>query len=338
MRLTDLAQQLGRDVEGDGDVLLAAVASLEAAGPGDLSFVRSPRFAAALASSKAAAVIAAADVATGTRPTLRSPQPGLDFARAAELLQPPTRPQPGIDPSAVIEPGAEVSVSASIGPHCAVGGGSRVGAGSVLHANVTLYAGVEVGRDCTLHSGCVLREDTRLGDRVTVHAGAVLGSEGFGYVADERGAWQATPQCGRVVVDDDVEIGARCAIDRAAFGETRLRRGAKLDDAVMIGHGCDIGEDVLIGGQAGLAGSVTLERGAIVMPQAGIVDHVTIGAGAYVGPRCGVISDVAAGARVLGAPHEEYAQQRRIWAALRRLPELLGRVRALERRGTRGSQ
>jgi UDP-3-O-[3-hydroxymyristoyl] glucosamine N-acyltransferase len=133
-----------------------------------------------------------------------------------------------------------------------------------------------------------------------------------------------------------VEIGAHSTIDRAAFGETRLRRGAKLDDGVMVGHGCDIGEDALVGAQVGFAGSVRIGRAAIVMPQAGIVDHTTIGEGAYVGPRSGVTADVAPGARVLGAPHAALSRQKRIWASLRRLPELFRRVRALERRAQRG--
>ncbi|MBW2269675.1 MAG: UDP-3-O-(3-hydroxymyristoyl)glucosamine N-acyltransferase [Deltaproteobacteria bacterium] len=332
MRLAELAERLGREIEGNGDVALAGVASLAEAGLGDLAFVRSPRFADQLAATRAAAVIAAADVETGSLPTLRSPHPGLDFARAARLLEPSPPRVPGVHPSAVLGPGAEVAADVCIGPLCVLGCGARVGAGSVLHANVTLYPGVEVGRDCTLHASCVLREETRLGDRVTVHAGAVLGSEGFGFVANERGRWEATPQRGRVVVEDDVEIGANTVIDRAAFGETRLRRGAKLDAGVIVGHGCDIGEDALVGAQAGLAGSVRLGVGALVMPQAGIVDHVTIGEGAYVGPRSGVVSDVPAGARVLGAPHQALPRQRRIWVALRRLPELLRRVRALERR------
>lgn len=331
IRLAQLAAELGRAVEGDGDVEIGGVASLEAANAGDLTFVRQDRYLRLLAESRATAVIAPPGVDTGKLPVIRSPQPGLDFARAARILVPAARPPAGVHPSAWIDPEAHVDPTAFVGPGCIVGAGARVGSRSVLHANVTLYAGVRVGTDCTLHAGCVLREQTELGDRVVLQAGVVLGTDGFGYAVNEDGRFEAVPQFGRVLLEDDVEIGANATVDRGTLGDTRIRRGAKLDNLVMVAHNCEVGEDAMLVAQAGLAGSVRIGRGAFVLSQAGVADHVCVGDRAYVGPQSGVTSDVPDGGRVLGTPHDDLPRTRRIWTAWRRLPELFARVRALER-------
>jgi UDP-3-O-[3-hydroxymyristoyl] glucosamine N-acyltransferase len=330
-RLAELAAELGRDVEGDPDFRVRGVAALDSAGPGDLAYARSARFAPALAKSRAGALILPHGVDAGGRPAIRSPHPGLDFARVAKRLAPRRGPAPGIHPSAQVAPDARVDESASVGAGCAIGAASVVGPRSVLHANVTLYDGVRVGADCVIHAGCVLREGSQLGERVVLQPGVVLGGDGFGYVIGEAGALEAMPQLGRVVVEDDVEIGANTTVDRGTLGDTRIGRGAKLDNLVQVGHNVAIGESALVVAQAGIAGSTRLGRGAMIMSQAGIPDHVTIGAGAYVGPKSGVHGDVAAGARVMGYPHREMRAFQRIFAALGLLPALVARVRALER-------
>ena len=332
IRLAQLAENLGRSVEGDGNVEIRGVGSIENAEPGDLTFVRDAEYARSLAKSRAAAVIAPPGVEAGPMAVIRSSQPGLDFARAARLLVPTFRPPAGQDPTAAVHADAQVDPTAAVGPGCSVAAGVRIGPRSVLHANVSLYADVRIGADCTLHAGCVLREGTELGDRVALQPGVVLGADGFGYVVDEEGHFEAVPQCGRVVVEDDVEIGANATVDRGTLGETRLRRGAKLDNLVMVAHNCDVGEDAILTAQVGLAGSVRIGSRALVLSQAGIVDHLRVGDGAYIGPQSGVTSDVPAGGRVLGTPHDDLARTRRLWAALRRLPDLFTRVRALERR------
>ena len=162
-----------------------------------------------------------------------------------------------------------------------------------------------VGADCVIHAGCVLRERTQLGDRVVLQPGVVLGGDGFGYVITETGELEAMPQLGRVVVGDDVEIGANTTVDRGTLGDTRIERGAKLDNLVQVGHNVVIGESAVLVAQAGIAGSSRIGRGAVIMSQAGIPDHVTIGERAYVGPKSGVHGDVADGARVLGYPHRD---------------------------------
>ena len=188
-----------------------------------------------------------------------------------------------------------------------------------------------MGADCVIHAGCVLRERTRLGDRVVLQPGVVLGGDGFGYVITDTGELEAMPQLGGVVVGDDVEIGANTTVDRGTLGDTRIERGAKLDNLVQVGHNVVIGESALLVAQSGVAGSSRIGRGALIMAQAGIADHVVIGERAFVGPQSGVHGDVEDGGRVLGTPQRDLAESRRIFAAMRLLPALVARVRALER-------
>jgi UDP-3-O-[3-hydroxymyristoyl] glucosamine N-acyltransferase len=339
IRLQDLAAALGRELEGDPDVEIRGVASLEGAGPGDLSFARSERFARQLAATRAGAVILPPGLETHGVPAIRSPLPGLDFARAVRRLLPERQPPPGIHPSSRLAEDARVDPLGSVGPGCWVGSGSSVGPRSVLHAGVVIYDEVTVGADCVLHGGCVLREGTRLGDRVVLQPGVVLGGDGFGFATSEEGRREKVPQVGRVVVEDDVEIGANTTVDRGTLGDTRIGRGAKLDNLVHVGHNCRVGAEAVIVAQSGLAGSASLGRGTLVMGQAGIIDHVRVGEGAFIGPRAGVHRDVPAGARVMGAPHRDMRAFQRIWASLAHLPDLLRRVRAVERRlGLRGGK
>jgi len=331
MRVGDLARELGCELEGDADVPIDGVASLEDAGRRDLSFVRSPGFAAPLRTSRAGAIIAPHGIDAGERPVIRSLHPGLDFARATRRLIPESVPPPGLSERAWVSKQASVDATASVGPGCAVGAGASIGPRSVLHANVSLYEDVKVGADCVIHAGCVLREQTLLGDRVILQPGVVLGGDGFAYLSSEEGI-EKVPQVGRVIVADDAEIGANATVDRGALGDTCIGRAAKIDNLVQIAHNCVIGDEVIIIAQAGLSGSTRVERGAVVMAQAGAVGHLTIGAGAVVGPKAGVHKDVASGTRVLGSPQRDASLQRRIVAALPRLPDLLRRVRRLEKR------
>jgi UDP-3-O-[3-hydroxymyristoyl] glucosamine N-acyltransferase len=332
IRLRDLAAELGRELEGDGDLWLGGVAALERAGPGDLAYARSERFAEALRASGAGAVIAPPGLDAGGRPAIRSPNPGLDFARAARRIAPPPESPPGVHASACVDPEARIDASAAIGPGCVVGARSRIGARSRLHARVVVYADVEIGAECVIHAGCVLREGTALGDRVVLQPGAVLGSDGFGYAMDDEGRLEALPRLGRVVVEDDVEIGANAAVDRGSLGETRIRRGAKIDNLVQVAHNVEIGASAVVVAQAGIAGSSVVGARALVMAQAGVADHLEIGERAFVGPKSGVRSDVAPGERVMGSPHRDLAAFRRIFGAMAFLPGVLRRLRAVERR------
>ena len=332
IHLKDLAAALGLEVEGESALEIRGVAPLETAGPDDLAFVRSERFAPLLASTRAGAVIAPRGLEVAGRAVLRSPDPGRDFDRAVRLLLPTSSPRPGRHPSAYVDPEARVDPDASLGPQCAVLARASVGARSVLHAGVVLEEEVEVGEDCELHSGCVVRARSRLGDRVVLQPGVVIGGDGFGYVGGEAGGLVKVQQLGRVLIGDDVEIGANSTVDRGTLGDTTIGRGVKIDNLVQIGHNCRIGERAVIVSQAGLAGSTLLERGAVVLAQAGIAGHLTVGAGALIGPQSGVHKNVPPGTRVLGSPQREERNFHRLMAALTRLPRLLRRVRALEER------
>jgi len=338
LRLATLAAELGREWVGDGDFRIEGVAPLESARESELSYVRSSRWAAAAARSRAGALILPEDVDAGGRPAIPSPSPALDFARAVRRVRPPSRPAPGASPAAWVDADATVDPSASLGPGTVVGAGSRVGARTILHANVTIYGNVEIGEDCEIHSGVVVREDTKIGKRVCLEPGVLIGGDGFGYIHDEEGRFEKVPQVGRVVIEDDVEIGAGSTVDRATLSETRIRRGAKIDNLVQIAHNCDVGEGAVIAAQSGLSGSTVVGPGAIIMAQAGSAGHLRVGARAFVGARAGLHRDVPDGARVWGSPQMEERAWHRAVVALARLPGALRRLRAVERKlGLRGA-
>ncbi len=331
VRLLEIAAELGREVEGDPGLLICGVAALEQAGPSDIAFVRSAEHSHRVADTRAGALILLPDVDPGSCSAIRSPNPALDFARVVERLAPCLRPPAGLHSSAELAEDAEVDASAVLSACVVIGAGSRVGPRSVLHPNVTVYPNVEIGSDCVIHSGVVLREDTVLGDRVVLQPGVIIGGDGFGYLADEQGLPRRMPHIGRVVIEDDVEIGANTTVDRATFDETRIRRAAKIDNLVQIAHNCDIGEGAIVVAQSGLSGSTWVGSGAIIMAQAGSAGHLRVGERAFVGARAGLHKDVAPGSRVWGAPQLEARRWHKAMAALARLPDALRRLRAVER-------
>ena len=330
VRLDLLARAIGCEVEGDGALEIGGFASLERAAEDELVFVRDRAHQPALDTSRARAVVAPVGLEVRGRSVLRSPRPAHDFSRLMQSFLPASRPAAGLAAGAHVDASAVVDPTAAIEPGARVGPGSRIGARSIVGANATVGPRVRIGTDCWLHSGSVVREDCELGDRVVLQPGAVVGSDGFGLVADEQGRPVAMAHRGRVVIEDDVEIGANTTIDRATLDETRIRRGAKIDNLVQIAHNCDIGENALIVAQTGLSGGTIVGPGAIVMAQAGTTGHLRIGARAFVGARAGLHHDVADGERVFGSPAMEERTWHRAMAGLKRLPELLRRVRRLE--------
>ena len=331
MRLRELAERLGCELLGEGEVEVRGVGSLEQAGPGDLTFLANPRYASRLATTRAAAVI----VAPGQEaplPRLASDNPYLAFARAVALLCPPARPAPGIHPSAQVHPSAVLGAGVHVGALAVVGARAQVGARTALHPHVVLYEDTAVGEDCVLHSGVQLREGCRLGDRVVVQNGAVIGGDGFGFSKDAQGRYHKFPQIGSVVIEDDVEIGALTAIDRAALGETRIGRGSKLDNLVQVGHSVTVGSDTILCGQVGIAGSSQIGSNVTLAGQVGVAGHLKIGDGAIATAQTGIPGSIEPGAIVSGYP----AIDNRAWlkssAVFARLPELQKRLRELERR------
>jgi UDP-3-O-[3-hydroxymyristoyl] glucosamine N-acyltransferase len=328
--LRELAERLGCPFGGAGEVEIERVAGIEDAGPGDLTFLANPRYAARLASTRAAAVVVRAGTETPI-PRLVSEFPYLTFARAATLLHPETRPAPGVHPTAFVDKTAALAEDVHVGALCVIGPRVRVAARTVLYPQVSLYEDVEVGEDCALHSGVQVRERTRIGNRVVVQNGAVLGADGFGFARDESGRYVKIPHIGRVVVEDDVEIGALTAVDRASLGVTRIGRGTKIDNLVQVGHSVVIGEDTVLAGQVGIAGSARIGSRVTLAGQVGVAGHLTIGDGATASAQTGIPGSVAPGAFVSGYPAIENRAWLKSSAVFSRLPELQRRVRALER-------
>lgn len=331
-QLGELAERLGCVVAGDPGIEIVGVSTIERAGPGELTFLANKTYAPKVKTTRAAAVIAAEPLSGTTAATLVSSNPYLDFARALELFYQPPKPAAGIHQTACIAPTAQVGANASIGAYAVVGERVRIGNNAVLHPHAVIYEGCDIGDDFTAHSHVSVREYTRIGNRVTLHNGVVIGGDGFGFAKDNGGRQYKIVQSGITVIEDDVEVQTLTSVDRATLGETRVKRGAKIDSLVQIGHACVVGEDNIICGQTGLAGSTVLEENVIMAGQTGSAGHVTIHKNAIVWAQAGVGHDVPAGAIVSGSPAFDSREWLRATTAFSRLPELLRNVRALERR------
>jgi len=329
--LADVARLVGGTLEGDPALPIRSIASLEQAGPGDLSLVTGRRYLGAAAVSRAAAFLVPADLDLPGRPLVRVPQPHAALAALLREFFPAPVVAPGIHPTAVIDPSARVAPEAAVLALAFVGAGSVVEAGAVLRPLAMVGERCRVGEGSVLHSHVVLVGDVEIGRRVVIHAGSVLGADGFGYFFDGA-RHRKVPQVGRVVVEDDVEIGANVTIDRATLGETVIGRGTKIDNLVQIGHNTVVGADAIIVAQTGVSGSCRIGSRAVLGGQVGLAGHVTIGEGAQIGAQSGVAGDVEAGATVMGSPAIPAAEFRRAAVALPRLPEVLRNLRRLERR------
>jgi len=328
MKLGELAARLGCTLEGDGNCEIHGVAGIEKAGAGEVTFLSNPRYTREIAKTHASAVFidtkAAIDRAPGMPPlaALRSRNPYYDFARAIELFFAPAAYAPGIHPTAVIAKSVTIGDGAHIGPYCFVDEGVEIGRRAVLHSFVTVYRNARIGDDFLAHSQTVVREGCTIGDRVILQNGAVIGGDGFGFAKRSDGSWHKIMQNAPVVIEDDVEIQANACIDRATVGETRIRRGTKIDDLVLVGHACDVGEDSILCGQVGLAGSTTIGKSCILAGQVGSAGHIDLGDGVVVTAQSGLYADAPTGTMWSGTPAMETKLYRRVFAALKRLPEM----------------
>jgi UDP-3-O-[3-hydroxymyristoyl] glucosamine N-acyltransferase len=333
LTLGELVERLGcKLVGGDPGTQINGVSTIENARPDDVTFLANLKYSPKVKSTQAAAVIATAPIADSSIPTIISSNPYYDFARALSFFYQPPKPAPGIHATACIAESASIGPNAAIGPYVVVGPRTTIGANAVLHAHAVVYEGCSIGNDFTAHSHVSVREFTKIGDRVILHNGVVIGADGFGFAKANDGTQYKIVQSGITVIEDDVEIQSLTSVDRATLGETRVKRGAKIDSLCQIGHACVIGEDNIICGQTGLAGSTVLEENVIMAGQTGSAGHLTIHKNAIVWAQSGVGHDVPAGQIVSGSPAFDSRDWLRASAIYSRLPELLRTVRSLERR------
>jgi UDP-3-O-[3-hydroxymyristoyl] glucosamine N-acyltransferase len=297
MKIGELINALGgKLVHGNEQTEIRAVNSSDQAAAGNLVFAEDAATAAEALKSAASALVLksglfAPDPETAhTTAIVEDNQPRLWFARAAQLLA-PSLPVSGVHPSAVIGANVKLGSDVSVGACAVIGDGAEIGAGTRIEAGAVIGEGVRIGEQCRIYPRVVVYPGTTIGNCVMVHAGVVLGADGFGYVRDPSSrAYTQFPQQGTLVIEDDVEIGANCTIDRGALAETRVRRGVKFDNLVHVGHNCDIGEDAILVALTGISGSSTIGKGAVLAGQVGIGDHVHVGPGVILGGQAGVFS------------------------------------------------
>jgi len=326
--LQQIAEFVGARLVGDARIELSGVASLGSATSSDLVFVEDEKHLALALQSKAGGIIAGefAASAASDRPILLTDHPKLAFARAAQRFRQDANAstsQAAIHPSAVVHESARLGPGVCVQAHAVVGEDVTVGERTRISSGCAIGAGVKIGSGCEFYPNVTVYPGSTIGDRVIVHAGAVLGSDGFGYVRDRKsGRYEKFPQVGRLVIEDDVEIGANATIDRGALDETRIRRGAKIDNLVHIGHNCHIGEDVVIAAQTGLSGSIVIENGVVLGGQVGIGEHATIGEGVMVGGQGGILPNKilrGKGVAFWGTPAQPLRQYLKQLATLARL-------------------
>lgn len=335
MKLSELAEKTDSRIEqGATDLEITGAAGLDIAQNEQITFLANPKYTPQIKTTSASAIflretelIERADIAV-----LRAKDPYLAYTRALRLFHPEPRRAAFVHPSAVVDETAEIGADVFIGANSVIGADCRIAAGVQILPNVTVYENVSIGKDSIIHSNVSIRENCEIGERAVVYNNAVVGSDGFGYAKDENRRWLKIPQTGRVVIEDDVEIGAGTAIDCASVGETRIKRGAKIDNLVQIGHSCTIDEDALVCAQTGLAGSSVIGKRVILAGQVGIAGHLKVGDDAVITAKSATSHDVEPGKILSGIPAFDNREWLRSIAAFRRLGEIARAVRDLGKR------
>jgi UDP-3-O-[3-hydroxymyristoyl] glucosamine N-acyltransferase len=335
MKLFELAEATFSTIErGDRDTEIGGAAGLDIAKPGEITFLANPKYTPQIEETEATAIflndgvkLKRSDIAV-----LRAKDSYLAYTRALRLFHPTQEVVPSIHPTAVIDPSAKISPNCYVGANVVVGKNCRVSDGVMLFPNVTVYDGASIGRNSTIHSGVSIRENCEIGENCIVHNNSTIGCDGFGYAKDEEKRWVKIPQVGRVVLEDDVEIGANTAIDCASVGETRIKRGAKIDNLVQIGHSCTVDEDALICSQTGLAGSSVIGKRVILAGQVGVAGHLKVGDDAVLTAKSATSHDVEPGKIISGVPGFDNKDWLRATAAYRKLGDMVQRLRDLSNR------
>jgi len=328
MKLTEVAARLEAKLEPpDAAGEITGVAPIETARPGELTFIANPKYAASARSTQASAIIVGRDFPVIDRATLRTGNPHLAYAKAAELFYEAPAYAPGVHPSAVIHPAAKIGRGAHVGACAVIEADVRIGDNCVLQPHVVIYRGVTIGDNFFAHSHVSIRENCRIGNNVLLHNNVVIGSDGFGFAKDNDGRWYKIPQAGIVVIEDDVEIQANTVIDRASLGETRICRGVKIDNLVQVAHNCVVGENSMLCSQVGIAGSTQIGKNAILAGQVGVAGHCKVGDGVVITAKSGTHGDIPDGSVMSGIPAFDNRQWLRSVAMFKQLPELAKQVR-----------
>lgn len=331
MRLAELAALLEGELRGDADLECSGVSGLEGATPDDLSFIADAGMVDRAAESKALCILVAEFHDSLDKPQIKVDDPHLAFAGLLERFRPRQSWAAGVSELAYVDPEADIAPDASVNAFAYVSAGASVGPGSVICPGVFMGQGSRVGSDCLIYPGVALMDGVVLADRVIVHAGTVIGSDGYGYI-QRGGRHVKVPQVGGVLVEDDVEIGANCTIDRATTDSTVIGAGSKLDNMVQIAHNVTVGAGSLLTAQVGVAGSSKIGRNVIMAGQSGVKDHVSVADGAILAGRCGVTADIREGGAYAGMPAIPIRDWLKSSAMFSKLPDLSKKIRQLERR------
>ncbi|MEP7148620.1 MAG: UDP-3-O-(3-hydroxymyristoyl)glucosamine N-acyltransferase [Acidobacteriota bacterium] len=335
MKLSELAEATFATIEhGDVGVDIGGAAGLDIAKAGEITFLANPKYTPQIKETRATAIFLNEGVELGRSDiaVLRAKDAYLAYTRALRLFHPAEGVVASVHPTAIIDASATISPSCEIGANVVIGKDCRISDGVKLFPNVTVYDRVSIGQNSTLHSGVSIRENCEIGENCIVHNNTTIGCDGFGYAKDEDKHWVKIPQTGRVVLENDVEIGANTAIDCASVGETRIKRGAKIDNLVQIGHSCTVDEDALICSQTGLAGSSVIGKRVILAGQVGIAGHLKVGDDAVLTAKSATSHDVEPGKIISGIPGFDNKDWLRATAAYRKLGEIVQRLRGLEKK------
>ena len=332
LTLGELVGRLGGELLGDPSVVVRQIASLDRAGEGELAFLVSPKYRAALEASRASAFILPAKAADFTdRPRILTPDPYLYFARAAQLFNPPKAVPAGVHPSAVV--GSELPASVAVGPNAVIGADCRIGEGCVIGSGCLIGDGVTIGAGSLLHAGVKVYDGCTIGARAILHSGAVIGADGLGFARDADKHWVKIPQIGGVVIGDDVEIGANTTVDRGALEDTVIGNGVKLDNLIHVAHNCRVGEDTIMAAMAGLAGSTTVGKRVQVGGKAGFSGHLEVGDDIVISADTNVTKSIdRPGVYTAMIPLQPHADWVKNFSHLRRLDAMAERVRELEKK------
>ena len=333
MKLSLVASNLGVRLERAGSAVehsdpeITGVAGIEDAGPEQITFIANPKYAPAIRTTNAAAVIVSEEFPAASATLLRSANPYLTFARAIELFYQSPKYAAGVHPTAVIHASARIGRDCHVGPYVVINEDVEIGDRAVLLAHVIIYRGVKIGTNFFAHAHVIVREHCRIGNRVLLQNGVVIGGDGFGFAKDDEGRWYKIVQSGPTVLADDVEVQANACVDRASVGETYIGRGSKIDNLAQVGHGSHIGEDTLLCAQVGLAGSSEIGNKVVLAGQVGVAGHCKIGDGVIVTAQSGTHGDIPAGSVVSGSPAFEHKQWMRATAVFSKLPDLARLIR-----------